>query len=89
MAEQLTITTDPLPALLTVTLAALEVAAGRPVSVLSSHRVYQCSRGRWWLDMVVNGRRHFALMNRADLEAAAADLFQMVHQAPPTTQGAK
>ena len=89
MAEQLHLTEPPLPPLLTVTLAALEVAAGLPVSVLSPARVYQCSRGRWWLDIIVEGRRHFALMNRGDLEAAAADLFHMVHQAPPPTQGAK
>lgn len=86
MSEQLHLTDPPLPPLLTVTLAALEVAAGRPVSVLSPARVYQCSRGRWWLDVVVNGRAHFALLNRADLEVAAADLYHQVHGAAPITR---
>ena len=82
MSEQLTLHSEPLPALLTLTFGALEQRAGRRLSVLSAASVIRC-RGRWWLEVIVDGREHFALMGRADLEVAAADLFHRVHGTPP------
>ena len=83
MSEQLTLAGEPLPALLTLTFGALEQRAGRRLSVLSAASVVRCSRGRWWLEVIVDGREHFALMGRADLEVAAADLYHQVHGTAP------
>jgi hypothetical protein len=52
-------------------------------SILTARSVIN-ERGRWWLELIVNGKRHFALVNRVDLDVAAADLYHMVHgEAPP------
>jgi hypothetical protein len=85
MSEQLTLTSDPLPVLLVATLAAMEAKDGRRPSVLTPSTCYMCSRRRWWIDVIVDGRAHYALLGRTDLEAAAADLYHQVHGAAPGT----
>lgn len=83
MSEQLTLGGGVLPTALVVALAALELRAKRRPSILTARSVIN-ERGRWWLELIVDGKQHFALINRPDLEIAAADLYHMVHgEAPP------
>ena len=83
MSEQLTLDRLAIPSLLVVTLASMEHRAGRRLSVLSAASVIRCSRGRWWMELVVDGARHVALANRVDLEAAAGDLYHQIHGEAP------
>lgn len=83
MGEQLTLGGGVLPAALVIGLNARELQAKRRPSILTARSVIN-ERGRWWLEVIVDGRRHFALLNRVDLDIAAEDLFHMVHgEAPP------
>lgn len=83
MPEQLTMGGGVLPAALVVALNAHELRAKRRPSILTARSVLN-ERGRWWIHLIVDGSRHCALMNRVDLDAAAADLFHMIHgEAPP------
>ena len=87
MAEQLTMGGCLLPDALVVAFAAHELRAKRRPSTLSARSVIR-ERGRWWIDLIVDGRAHYALLNRSDLEVAAADLYHMVHgEAPRTASG--
>lgn len=81
MSEQLTLGSEPLPALLTASFALLEERAGRAPTVLSAASVVR-HRGQWWLELIAGGR-HYALLGRVDLEAAAVDLFHQVHGCAP------
>jgi len=83
MAEQLTMGGGVLPAALVVALNTHELRAHRRPSILTARSVIN-ERGRWWIELIVDGSRHFALLNRVDLDVAAEDLFHMVHgEAPP------
>lgn len=87
MSEQLTLGGGILPHALVVAFATHELRARRRPSTLSARNVL-LTRGRWWIDLIVDGRAHYALINRSDLEAAAADLYHMVHgEAPHTASG--
>jgi hypothetical protein len=82
MSEQLTFGGGVLPDALVVGLNAHELRAKRRPSILTARSVVN-ERGRWWLEVIVDGRRLFALMNRADLDVAAADLYHMIHGEAP------
>jgi hypothetical protein len=84
MSEQLNLDNRVLPPQLVVTLAALELRAGLRGSILSATQVVQGPTGKWWIQLLVDGRRPLALIDRVDLEVAAHDLFHLIHhQAPP------
>lgn len=75
MSEQLTLAEAPrLPAAFVDAFARICGEAGRRTPVLAAGSVIQ-TRGQWWLEVIVDGREHFALLGRVDLEAAAGDLF--------------
>lgn len=83
MPEQLTMGGGVLPAALVVALNAHELRAKRRPSILTARNVIN-ERGRWWIEVIVDGKKHYALLNRPDLDIAAEDLFHMVHgEAPP------
>lgn len=78
MSEQLSLAEAPrLPAVFVDAFARRCGDAGRRTPVLACGSAYQV-RGQWWLEVIVDGREHFALLGRADLEAAAGDLFTRV-----------
>lgn len=83
MPEQLTMGGGVLPAALVIGLNARELRAQRRPSILTARNVIN-ERGRWWIELIVDGKKHYALLNRPDLDIAAEDLFHMVHgEAPP------
>jgi hypothetical protein len=86
MSEQLTLGGGVLPTALVVAFGAHELRAKRRPSILTARSVIN-ERGRWWLELIVDGKRHFALVNRVDLDVAAADLFHMVHGEAPPSRG--
>ena len=86
MAEQLTMGGADLPMALVVGLNARELQARRRPSILTARSVIN-ERGRWWIEVIVDGRRHFALLNRVDLDVAADDLYHMVHGEAPPARG--
>ena len=86
MAEQLTMGGAVLPMALVVGLNARELQARRRPSILTARSVIN-ERGRWWIEVIVDGRRHFALLNRVDLDVAAEDLYHMVHGEAPPARG--
>lgn len=84
MSEQLTLDHRVLPPQLVVTLAALELRAGLRGSILSATQVVRGPTGKWWIQLLVDGRIPLALIDRHDLEVAAHDLFHLIHhRAPP------
>lgn len=86
MAEQLTIGGGLLPVALVVAFNAHELRAKRKPTTLTARSVLR-ERGRWWIELLADGRQ-FALINRVDLEVAAADLYHQVHgEAPRTAAG--
>ncbi len=74
MSEQLTLTSPSLPDVFVDAFRRLCGEAGVRTPTLACGSAYQVRR-QWWLEVVVDGREHFALLGRSDLEAAAGDLF--------------
>ena len=83
-AEQLSMTCGVLPDAFVAAFRALEARHERRRVGLAATSILRDPFGRWWLELQVDGAR-FALINRADLEAAAGDLFTMVHGVQPCT----
>ena len=71
---------------LVVGLNARELQARRRLSILTARSVIN-ERGRWWIELIVDGRNHYVLLNRVDLDVAADDLFHMVHGEAPPARG--
>ena len=86
MPEQLTMGGGVLPMALVVGLNARELQARRRLSILTARSVIN-ERGRWWIELIVDGRNHYVLLNRVDLDVAADDLFHMVHGEAPPARG--
>ena len=86
MPEQLTMGGAVLPMALVVGLNARELQARRRPSILTARSVIN-ERGRWWIELIIDGREHYALLNRVDLDIAAEDLFHMVHGEAPPARG--
>lgn len=85
MSEQLTLDHRVIPPQLVVTLASLELRAGLRGSILSATNVVRGPTGKWWIQLLVDGRIPIALIDRVDLEVAARDLFELIHhRAPPS-----
>lgn len=74
MSEQLTLTSPSLPDVFVDAFRRICSDAGVRTPTLACGSAYQVRR-QWWLEVVVDGREHFALLGRSDLEAAAGDLF--------------